>query len=261
MRQCYNRELLKEKALISKLFLNEINYCLTSSCDYLTFQCEKDEDGIYEISLRPSSDQHTQGCDECTVRMPTGTLHVNSEINIDEDTVYPNNCSLIFQWNSKVNRLSAPDKLLLQQPQPVSSLTIYVDFVPAQESLKPSTSGAGCEHDYLIVPKRCNVCEHVDYFNNKWRKSWCISELNAFTAEMSKKHIKCYQTMKFLSVTSAHPNLPKTLPNYHIKTIVLRHHSTCTDTTDDCVDCVLKMFHDLLQAYKTGVLLVYQSNL
>ena len=33
------------------------------------------------------------------------------------------------------------------------SLPIYVDFQPARESLKPTSSCVGKEHDYFIVPK------------------------------------------------------------------------------------------------------------
>ena len=67
--------------------------------------------------------------------MPTGTLYVNTEIDIYQRINGPNNCSLIFQWISKTKTLSAPDDLLLQKPQPISSLPIYVDFLPALESM------------------------------------------------------------------------------------------------------------------------------
>ena len=250
----FNEESLEDKEVISDLFLNEINYCLTSACNCLTFHSKKDDYGDYLISLRPSSEHHKHGCGECTVEMPTGTLHVNTEIYIEQRYGAPNKCSLIFQWTSKVKSLSAPDKRLLQEPQPVSQLPIFVDFLPALESLAPSSSGAGEERGFFIVPKDCNVCDSSDNFYYRWRKSWCIAELNAFTTDMSAKHRNCYQIIKYFSEILF-------LPSYHIKTIVLRHHTECTDTTDDLVQCVLKIYQDLHHAYKTEELLSYQSNL
>ena len=247
---------LESQDVIQDLFIKEINYCLTLSCDCLTFQCNEDEDECYEISLQPLSVEHKGVCDECTVDMPTGTLHVNTEIAVEQDSVGPNQYSLIFRWTSKAKSLSAPDELLLQEPELLSSLTIYVDFLPVLESLKPTPSGAGDEHDYFIVPKPCNVRggDCVDY-RNLWRKSWCMAEINAFTTDISDKHRRCYQVMKYFSEQFSY------LPNYHIKTVVLNHHTTCADTTDDCVDCVIGMLRELLQAYKTEELMSYQSNL
>ena len=265
LRLYYNRDefsayTLKNKKVISNLFLNEINYCLTSSCDCLSIQCDKDSLGRYKISLRPSV-EHNHGCGDCTVDMPTGTLHVNTEINIDQDSRGPLNCSMIFQWNSKTKTLSAPDKDLLQKPKPIFSLPIYVDFLPALKSLKPTLSGSGDEHHFFIVPKPCNGdnenCE------DRWRKSRCTAEIQAFTSKMSDKHRRCYQIMKYLSgarVFQKVPNFwPEQLPNYHIKSVVLRHHTTCSDTTDDCVDCVIRIFRDLQRAYEKKELLSYQS--
>ena len=255
-RECeFSAETLKMRRVISNLFLIEINCCLTSSCYCLSLQCVTEDGGYYKISLRPSPVEHNHGCSECTVDMPTGTLHVNTEINIHQFSSGPNKGSLIFQWISKTKSLSAPDELLLQKSQPISSLSIYVDFLPALESLKPTSPGAGDEHDFFIVPKSCNVS---DDYGDSWRKSWCMAEIHAFTQEMSDKDRRCYQIMKYLSERGRRFY---TLPNYHIKTVVLRHHTTCSDTTDDCVDCVTRMFLDLRQAYTTNKLLSYQSNL
>ena len=245
---------LEAQDVINDLFIKDINYCLTSSCDCLTYQCHEIEHRGYEISLRPSSVEHKHGCDECTVDMSTGTLHVNTVISVKQLPPGPSECSLIFRWISKAKSLSAPDELLLQEPQLLSSLPIYVDFLPALESLKPTPSGAGDEHDYFIVPKRCNVCG-LSVLGKNWRKSWCLTEINAFTTDMPDKHRRCYQVIKFLSEQYSR------LPNYHIKTVVLNHHTTCADTTDNCVDCVIGILRELRQAYKTMELLSYQSNL
>ena len=81
----FSAENLKDRDLINPLFLNEINRCLTTSCDCLSIQCDKDRFGLYDFSLRPSSVEHNHGCGECTVDMSTGTLHVNTEINIHQN--------------------------------------------------------------------------------------------------------------------------------------------------------------------------------
>ena len=267
LRQYYNREYefiaeildVMRLTMTSDLFLNEINHRLTSSCDCLSMQCDKDRSGNYKISFRPSSVEHSHGCDKCTVDMPTGTLHVNTEKKIDQNSYGPNACSLIFQWISKTKTLLAPDKWLLQKPQPISSLPIYVDFLPALESLKPTSPGAGDEHDYFIVTKTCNVC-HVEYNDHyRWRKSYCMAEKYAFTKVMSEKHRRCYQIMKYLLEARPHDGMH--MPTYHLKSVVLRHYTTCSDTTYDFVDCVMEILRDLLQAYKTKKLLSYQSNL
>ena len=81
-----------------------------------------------------------------------------------------------------------------------------------------------------------------------------MAELHAFTKEMSDKHRRCYQIMKYLS------DKLDVVPNYDIKTVVLHHHTTCSDITDGYVDCVFGMFRGLRQAYETTELLSYLSN-
>ena len=188
--------------------------------------------------------------------MPTGTLHVNTEVNIIKHGDGPNQCSLAFQWTSKARSLSALDEQLLQKIQPISSLPIYVDFLPALESRKPTPSGNGDQHVYFIVPKHCNVC-YEEGEDRNWRESASVAEINAITNNMSDKHIRCYKIMKFIT----HFRWYNNLSNYHIKTIVLHHHTACSSTTDNCVDCVMAMFQDLLHAYETRKLLSYASNL
>ena len=253
---CFNTETIKEMDMIYKLFLVEKNRCLASLCGCLQVRCNED-DGRYNILIRPSSVEHEDCCYECCVDMPTGTLHVNTEITIGLNFPGPNKCSLAFKWTSKTKSLSAPDKWLLGEPQPISSLPIYVDFLPALESLKSTSSIARDEHDFFIVPKHCNACDdeyNDDNYKYRWWKSWCMAEINAFTKDMSAKHRRCYQIMKYLSDL-------KRVDNYHVKTVALRHHTACSDTADDCVNCVMRMFTDLLLAYETKELLSYQSNL
>ena len=120
------------------------------------------------ISFQQSPMRH--GCEICTVKTPTGTLSVNTTVINEGGWSSPNNCSLILQWTSSVNSLSAPDRLLLHKSFQISSLPIFIDFLPALESLKPTTSGAVDSHDFFIVPKGCNVCR-ADDCNTRWRKS------------------------------------------------------------------------------------------
>ena len=141
-----------------------------------------------------------------------------------------------------------------ERPRPIISLPIHVDFLPALESLTPSSSGAGDEHDYFLVPKGCNVCSGYDAdCEYRWRKSWCMAEINAFTEDMYDKHKRCYQIMKYPSEISE-------LSNNQIKTVVLQHNRKCSDTTDDCLDYVIGMFRNLQQANESKELLSYQSN-
>ena len=204
-----------DKKMINEIFLYEINNCLASSCDCLTLHCERNK-----FSFEPSSVDNNDGCDTCTVDTPTGTLSVNTNkaVDISLFSVRPNKCSLVLKWTSKTKSLLAPDKLL-QQKQPIIS-------VPISEYT----------HDYFVVPKSCNVCKFDDY---KWRKSWCIAEIQAFKTEMSEKHRRCYQITKY------HQNLSKP---YLIKNVVIQHSITCSDTSDNYVDCVIKVYQDILNA-------------
>ena len=141
--EVYNETSLRSKAYLNDLLVNEINQCLTV-CGCLSFNCDRNEREFYIISLLPSPITHKRNCKECTVDMPTGTLYVNTKIPtcISEERPGPSKCSLIFKWQRKIDSLSAPDRLLLQKPQPITSMLIHVDFIPALEPLKLSPCGA-----------------------------------------------------------------------------------------------------------------------
>ena len=248
--------------IINYLFMKEVNYCLTSQCDCLFVHYEKVTCSKFpHISFRPSTVDFHSGCKSCTVDMPTGTLNVNTKISVKHESGGPDGCSLVFQWTSKTKCLTAPD-LLLKKHQNVSSVPIFVDFLPAIGKIKSTPSdNTDDDNNYLIVPKSCNVCydddDHYDAadYMCRWRKSCCISEINTFTMEMSDKHKRCYQIMKYLS------ELRSEISGYHVKMIVLRHQETCLDTTDECVYCVLQMFSNLLLAFEDKELFSYKSNL
>ena len=239
------------KHTINEIFLYEINNCLASSCACLTLHCERNK-----YSFKPSSVDNNDGCDMCTVDTPTGTLSVNTNKHIDLNSVGPNRCSLILLWTSKTNSLLAPD-MLLQQKQLITSMPIYIDFLPAMEYLKPTSPGAGYTHDYFVVPKNCNVCDNPFARGNAWRKSWCIAEIQALQTEMSVKHRRCYQITKYLTKDSFGLYVNK----YLLKNVVLQHSTTCSDTSDNYVDCVIEVHQDILNAYTRKEFLSYHSNI
>ena len=249
----YNADALKYKRRISELFLNEINFCLTLSCDCLSL-----DNGQFDLSFLSTSVDLKNGCRLCTVNMPTGTLKVNTESLIDKDFTGLARCSLVFLWTSKAQSLSTRDDWLLQEPKIITSLPIEVDFLPALESLRPDQADSDNQHDFFVLPKHCNVCE-TSVKDCKWRKSWCMDEINAFSVEMSEKHRNCYKVLKYLTGRMKTPFC--SLSNYLVKTTFLNHQTSCSDKTASCVGCVLCVFQDLLQAYKSQHLPSYQSNI
>ena len=127
LRQCYigyrqyTAETLKYKEVISELFLNEINWCLSLLCDCLIVTFHKKAFTTGRIKFQPRSSGHEHACDRCAIDMPTGTLSVNSYIYVDHYfNDGPSKCSMIFLWTSKAKSLSAPqdqdqDSLLVKR--------------------------------------------------------------------------------------------------------------------------------------------------
>ena len=245
----YNAIDLDTKGKINDIFLYEINKCLASSCGCLTFHTHR-----LSYSFQSSSLNTINGCDKCTVDKPTGSLSVNTNKAIDPNSRGLNNCSLVLIWTSTTNRLLAPDKLL-QQKQPIISMPIYIDFLPAIESLKPTSRGARYTHGYFDVSKRCNKC-FVDR-EYRCRRSWCMAEIQAFRSRTSHKHRKCYQITKYLAKDPWCFHVNK----YLLKNVVLQHSTTCSDTSDNYVDCVIKVYQDIVNAFKSKEFLSYQSNI
>ena len=48
---------------------------------------------------------------------------------------------------------------------------------------------------------------------------------------------------------------------YLIKNAVLQHSTTCSDTSDNYVDCVIEVYQDIVNAFKSKEFLSYQSNI
>ena len=158
------------------------------------------------------------------------------------------------------------------------------------EYLKPTSRGARYTHDYFVVPKSCNVCGYPFDADSRWRKSWCMAEKQAFKTEMSDKHRRCYQITKYLTNISkswclAEIQALKTEMSekhrrcfqivkylakdvkyirenkYLLKNVVLQHSTTCSDTSDNYVDCVIKVYQDIGNAYNRWAFLSYHSNI
>ena len=244
------KEDLGNAAMINDIFIYEISNGLTSSCDCLSLHFERT---CY--SFQPSSLDNKYGCDKCIVDMPTGTLSVNTKKNVScgPFTGGRNKCSLILKWTSKTNSLLAPDKSL-QQKQPITSMPIYIDFLPAMESLKPTSTDARYTHAYYIVPKKCNVCGNDSEFASSWRKSGCMAEIQALKTEMSEKHRRCFHIVKYLAKDIR-------VNKYLLKNAVLRHSITCSDRSDNYVDCVIKVYQNTLSAFNRRDFTSYHSNI
>ena len=73
-----------------------------------------------------------------------------------------------------------------------------------------------------------------------------MAEIQAFKTGMSEKHRTCHKITKYLTEVSMGLFVNK----YFMNNAVLQHKSTCLDTSDDYTDCVIKVYQDILNAYK-----------
>ena len=219
------------------LFWREINTCLGSDCHCFSVLYHDDSlfpSYSYKLEAECESDYR---CDKCVIEMPTGIIRVNHSVTVGR--AYR---SLSFMWTSKANRLPVYDYLLQAEARQVTSLPVHVDFLPALEVLKAKPDEA--VHNFFLVPKQCNVCE-VSY--DKWRKSTCMAEIAYIVNEMSKKHRKCYKIIKYLLSTVG-------TNGYYVKTVALNHSRECSDSSEGCAECVLKILTDIKHAYETKTL-------
>ena len=182
-------------------------------------------------------------------------------------------CTFVFQWTSKAKTLCTRDLVCLPKTEKMDNLTIHIDFLPALEvfqSNQQSADVAACsssglvlnqtsseyEHYCFLVPKRCVVHELA----GTWRRSGCRAEIDTIVNKMSDKHRKCYQVLKHLTgFTPA----PYSFNNYHLKVAILYHNSSCSDSGEDCAECVFKVLDELQHAFETRQLksLHSQANL
>ena len=145
--------------------------------------------------------------------------------------------------------------MLQEEARQVTSLPVHVDFLPALEILKDKPDEV--VHDFFLVPKHCNLCGPRRIEMNNWRKSNCMAEIAYIVNEMSAKHRKCYKIIKyFLSsvVTSRNIN------GYYVKTVALNHSRECSDSSEGCAECVLKILTDLKHVYETETLTSFHES-
>ena len=92
-------------------------------------------------------------------------------------------------------------------------------------------------------------------------------ELHHISDVMTTKHRKCYIAIKYiLQLTgSDFPakciiiDIIKRINHYHVKTVALNHSAVCTDSSKDCVACILEMLNDLRNAYTNEYLKSFKS--
>ena len=103
------------------LFVKEIDTSLRSLCS-----CAQ--------GIMNERDKMATGCDLCVVNTSTGILRVSSSLSVvrDINNKGPEKCSLILHWTSKANSLVVSEPLLLSQLKTITSLPIYMDFLPTE---------------------------------------------------------------------------------------------------------------------------------
>ena len=239
---------LSDRVRYDKIFRRELNTCLVSACDCFSLKID-DRCSTPSYSYKPApACKSGYRCGECVVEMPTGILRVNHSVSVGgayEDA----HCSLVFRWISKANTLLACDIMLNADAREINALSIHVDFLPAIEVLKAKPDKDVHKHDFFLVPKYCNGCGR----GGTWRKSDCMTEIEYIVKEMSEKHRKCYKIIKYcLSTIISGSRIG--INWYYVKTVALNHSRECSDTSEDCAECVLKMLIELKHVYETKTL-------
>ena len=228
--------------IIDRMFVREVGASISSLCNCLTIRGGKYlPNGSYTLKF----DHLSAGCTECSISRASGTLKISHVVNLTFDTP---RCTLILQWESKSSSLFAPVEYSINQTQNMKRFRIHIDFIAALETLQETQQGdtQTCDTKSFIVPKRCCVCHN----GTSWRISDCVEEIKAIKNEFSMKHKKCYMILKYIFQTGE-------INNYNMKTVVLHHHTTCTDTSEDMVACVTTILQEIADAYKRCLLLAY----
>ena len=230
--------------IIDEIFQREVCASIVSLCNCWTNQGEF-YDSCFKllpcISHTRKFYHSSAGCTECSISRASGTL------KIAPGYYGTRGCKLILQWESKSSSLFAPVGYNINQTQNMKRFRIHIDFIAALETLQETQQGDKQTVDpkSFIVSKYCIWC-----INNMWRISGCIEEIKAIKNEFSMKHKKCYMILKYIFQTGE-------INNYNMKTVVLHHHTTCTDTSEDMVACVTTILQEIWDAYKRGHLQAY----
>ena len=231
--------------IIDRMFIREVGLSILSLCNCWTIQGEFYDNcfkGLPDSAYTRKFYHSSAGCTECSISRASGTLKIAPGYYGKRD------CILILQWESKSSSLFAPVGYNINQTQNMKRFLIHIDFIAALETLQETQQGDKQTVDpkSFIVSKSCSVCGS----SKMWRISGCIEEISAIKNEFSMKHKKCYMILKYIFQTGE-------ISNYIMKTAVLHHHTTCTDTSEDMVACVTTILQELNDAYKRGHLQAY----
>lgn len=125
----------KRRTIIDNVFLQELTWCIAASCDCLTvYHGREFQKATKYAEFSFQYKEGKRGCEKCNIDKPTGSMRVSTSVKIDklqEDG--PANCSLILHWISKAKSLYTS----LPKRRRMSSVTVYIDFLPAIEVLRP----------------------------------------------------------------------------------------------------------------------------
>ena len=219
---------------LDNAFLEELNTC---------FCCKTGPHTLTRMvpEVKNTSAEVEHICYNCSVEMPTGRLQINiAAMKRFVDSI-PTSCSLICRWTSKARSLSDRniDGRISSPTSQSLEFYVYIDFLPAIQT----------SYHFCIVPKQCAYCDE-----DRWRRSGFLAELN-YVRNMSNKHHKCYRIVKYMSglikLKLETHGIQDVMPWYYIKVLFLHHISLCKDFSDDYAGCVLRIFQELLNAYKS----------
>ena len=230
---------INKPEIICQMFQREVHASILSLCNCLAI---RGGEYLRKFSYTLKFDHLSAGCTECSISRASGTL----EIAPGSHRI--GGCTLILQWESKSSSLFAPVGYNINQTQNMKRFRIHIDFIAALETLQETQQGDKRTIDTksFIVSKSCSVCECI----KMWRISGCIEEISAIKNEFSMKHKKCYMILKYIFQTGK-------ISNYIMKTAVLHHHTTCTDTSEDMVACITSILQELVDAHMRGHLQAY----
>ena len=233
---------------IDQLFKRELSSCVISFCNCLSVRDDKQPNrrSLPDFFIVPTSDQFQTGCHKCSVSTDSGDLKIATWILMGSSDGAVDNGSLALNWESKSMNLSAPVGYTLHLNKNLKRFPIYIDFLPAIETLQRSRRGRKGEQKCFIVSKRCPVFD----ITSSWRISGCQEEVNAVANRISEKHKKCYMILKYIFQSGK-------LNKYLIKTAVLNHSTACIDLSGDIISCVAAMLYELREAFESGSLMAY----
>ena len=236
--------------MVDALFHNELVSVMCSSCSCFSMTVQEAECSGMECSNRrrckivPNAMDRNVNCDTCTVHKDTGFLQIAASSEADMMSRKRNKCSFILRWTSIALKLSASNLKNLGNKH-ISSVHIFVDFLPAFELAGEDLHVEHDNNDALLVAKKCSSCKDCC----KWRISHTVQEMNALSS-ISEKHKMCYKMIKYIVQLFHYFDI--NINSYHAKTVCLKHFIDCTNNDNNYSICVREILLNLSHAYKTG---------